>query len=337
MHTTTGIPDPGLEPRSARQPRSLRRALTVLRVAFLGGLAVIGLGAIADAASAAPGVKAAVKKNALTVTGTSGADVIHLRLQPGDPNRLQVDVRGDGTADFAFDRRQFTTIAVLGTGGDDRLVIDQINGGFTDTEVTTLDGGAGHDTLIGGFGGETLDGGTGNDVADGNLGSDTATLGDGDDTFQWDPGDSSDTVTGGAGNDTMVFNGANVGEIFDIARNAGRVRLTRNVGTVTMDIDDLENIQLNAFGGADVIGVRDLTGTDLRTVTANLSMFGGADDAVVDTVEVPAGVTIGRDGTTPVVNGLGAQVRVTGQWPLDQIHVDGPTTNDTVYIAGTND
>ena len=58
----------------------------------------------------------------------------------------------------------------------------------------------------------------------------------------------------------MVFNGSDEAEKFDISANGSRVRLTRDVGSVTMDLDGVEEIDLNALGGADTITVNDLTG-----------------------------------------------------------------------------
>ena len=56
----------------------------------------------------------------------------------------------------------------------------------------------------------------------------------------------------------MVFNGSDDSEKFDISANGSRVRFTRDVGGVTMDLDGVETIDLNALGGADTITVNDL-------------------------------------------------------------------------------
>ena len=119
-------------------------------------------------------------------------------------------------------------------------------------------------------GADTLIGGAGNDTVTGGQGNDFAVLGDGNDTFVWNPGDGSDIVEGGAGTDTLVFNGANIGENIDISANGGRVRLSRDVGNVTMDLNSVEHIQLNALGGADTVTVNDLTGTGVTQVAIDL-------------------------------------------------------------------
>ncbi len=73
----------------------------------------------------------------------------------------------------------------------------------------------------------------------------------GDDTFVWNPGDDNDTVDGQAGTDTLLFNGANIAENIDISANGGHARLTRDVANITMDLDNVETIDVQAKGGAD--------------------------------------------------------------------------------------
>ena len=107
-------------------------------------------------------------------------------------------------------------------------------------------------------------------------GNDTALLGAGNDTFVWNPGDGSDTVDGQAGSDTLVFNGANINENIDISANGGHARLSRDVANITMDLDNVETIDVNAKGGADIITVNDLSKTDVNKVNIDL---GGADGA----------------------------------------------------------
>ena len=94
--------------------------------------------------------------------------------------------------------------------------------------------------------------------------------GTGDDTFVWNPGDGSDTIEGQDGTDTLLFNGANINEKIDISANGTRARFTRDVAAITMDINDVENINFTALGGADNITVGDLTGTGVTQVNLDL-------------------------------------------------------------------
>ena len=69
-----------------------RRALAA------GAAAVALLGLAADQAAAS--VTASVQNGTLQVNGNSAADTIVLRVDGADPTMLQVDVGGDGTAEF---------------------------------------------------------------------------------------------------------------------------------------------------------------------------------------------------------------------------------------------
>src|SRR5262249_17464758 len=153
---------------------------------------------------------------------------------------------------------------------------------------------------------DTLLGGDGSDFIEGNQGDDVVLMGVGDDVFQWDPGDGSDTIEGQAGNDKMLFNGANINERIDISANGGRVRFTRDVANIVMDLNDVEAIDFNARGGADIITVNDLSGTDVTQMNLNLESVPGSGigDGQADTVVVNG--TSGDDMIT--VGGAGNNV-----------------------------
>jgi predicted lipoprotein with Yx(FWY)xxD motif len=278
-----------------------------------------------------------LRQGLLTIVGTSASDQIALRLAPGDPDALQVDVGDNGSANFIFDRNRIAQIEVDGAAGDDAVRIDESNGVFTDSIPTTIDGGPGNDTIAGGSGSETLVGGDGNDVIDGNKGADTARLGAGDDVFVWDPGDGSDVVEGQDGHDTMRFNGAPAAEQFTLSANGPRLRLFRDVGRVTMDTAGVEQVDLNALGGADQVFVDDLSGTDVGTVNIDLagSLGGTTGDGSVDQVLVDGtrgndAIGIGGDPSGVTVSGLRAQVAIKHQEPTDQLAVSGLGGDDSI-------
>src|SRR4051794_6689430 len=131
------------------------RGWRVLQVLAATGIVTLSAGGLAQAADAASPVT--VSNDQLTVTGTVGDDQIDLVLL--DPNTVAVDFGADGTADFTADRSQFSKILVRGLAGNDTLRATNTGGLFTDTEITTLDGGGGNDTLSGAAGAETLKGG----------------------------------------------------------------------------------------------------------------------------------------------------------------------------------
>ena len=116
-----------------------------------------------------------------------------------------------------------------------------------------------------------------------------------------------------------LFNGANVNENIDISANGSRARLFRDVGNVTMDLNGVENIKLNALGGADTITVNDLTGTDVKEVAIDLSGTPGSGqgDGQPDTVVINGTngddvITIADNNGVVTVSGLGTDVTISG-------------------------
>jgi Ca2+-binding RTX toxin-like protein len=331
-------------------------------------------GIMAGQGNAAPRINgggASLEGGLLTVEGTNASDRIALRLQAGQPGILEVDIGDDGSADFSFDRADIAKIVINAGNGGDSVRIDEINGIFSDSIPTTIDGGNGNDrlvggagagtvlggngndsligggagtlsggngddTLAGGSGAETLLGGNGDDSIDGNRGNDVAFMGNGGDTFIWDPGDGSDTVEGQNGRDTMVFNGAAVSEQVDLTANGNRLKFFRDVANITMDTHGVERVDFNALDGADVVTVNDLTGTDVDEFNVDLAaeLGGAAADNQADRVVVNG--TNGDD--TIDVNGDASGVNVSGLVPTVRVfHSDA--ANDRLEIntlAGTD-
>jgi Ca2+-binding RTX toxin-like protein len=287
--------------------------------------------------------KPKLKQGELTIKGTKGDDKITLRLKAGDPETLQVDVRDDGSTDFSFDREDIERIDVNARRGDDLVRIDESNGAFTDAIPTKIDGGDGHDNLSGGSGAETFLGGYGDDSIDGNRGNDLALMGAGDDTFIWDPGDGNDTIEGQDGTDTMRFNGANVAEQVDVSANGPRLRFFRQPGNVLMDTNDVERVDFNALGGADVVTVDNLAGTDVTAVNLELAGTlggttgdGAADQVIVNATDGDDNINISGDAASGVrVSGLAATVAILhSEAANDRLDVNTLPGNATVDPGG---
>jgi Ca2+-binding RTX toxin-like protein len=281
-----------------------------------------------------------LKHGELTIVGTDASDKLALRLQTGQPGVLQVDVGDDGSADFSFARERVATIAVDAAAGDDLVRIDESNGVFTDSVPTTIDGGDGNDTIAGGKGAETLLGGDGNDSIDGNGGDDLALLGPGDDSFVWDPGDGSDKIEGQDGTDTMVFNGANASEQVDLSANGNRLNFFRTQGRITMDTAGVERVDFNALGGADLVSISDLSGTDVSDVNVDLAGTPGgatgdgqADSVTVDGTNGNDTINVSGDASAVAVSGLAVQVAIQHQEPNDALAVNGLGGNDAISAA----
>jgi hypothetical protein len=303
-------------------------------------LALLVLAVAATPVAAAPTLTARVTDGTLQISGGPLAERIALRLGAADPNQLQVDLGDDGSAEFTFDLGTFRVIEVAAGNGDDTVRIDQVNGVFTTTETTRVDGGNGDDTLIGGSGAEVFLGGNGNDFVDGNGGADTAFLGRGDDVFVWDPGDASDIVEGDKGSDTMVFNGAAGNEMMAVTADGGRVLFTRNLGTIVMDLDGIEVIDVRALGGTDTVTVKDVSGTDLERVDVDLAaaLGGTTADGQADTVtvvgtEADDSIAVGASGAAVEVGGLAAFVRIThADAAIDTLIIDTLAGADDVVL-----
>jgi len=314
--------------------------MTGKKFAVATALAALAASIAVPAVSAAPDVRATIVDGTLRVSGSPFADAIVLRLSATDPNQLQVDVDADGSADDTFDIDSFASIVVNAGRGSDFVRLDTANGAFTTARPTIVLGGRGDDNLVGGSGNELFFGGRGNDLVDGNGGTDTAFLGSGNDTFVWDPGDGSDTVEGASGFDTHVFNGSGGNEIFAATAEGHRVRFTRNLGTIVMDLDDIEALDVNALEGSDSVTINDLSGTGLTDVTVDLANGVGSDfsDGVADTVQVEG--TAGVDTITATagaavdVAGLAASVRIAHTDPaLDRLTIDTLAGADNVSVG----
>jgi Ca2+-binding RTX toxin-like protein len=240
-------------------------------------------------------------------------------------------------APFAIDIGTSEKLVVNANGGDDSFTA---TGNLAALIAITVDGGVGNDTLLGSNGADVLLGGDGNDVVDGQQGDDVALLGAGDDVFQWDPGDGNDNLEGQQGADTMRFFGSNVNENFDIAANGGRVRFLRNIGNITMDLDDIERVELRPLGGTDTIVVNDLSGTDLTQLNADLAAAAGGGDAQPDTLIVNGTnaddlIVVEGDGSLVSTTGLAARVDITGaEAANDRLTVNAVAGDDAVDASG---
>jgi hypothetical protein len=305
---------------------------------MLGGTGGVLLAAgLAVAACTPTVVQASVVDGTLVVTGTANGDAIALRLKPGVPGTIQVDAGDNGSAEFEFDRATFDKIHVVTGDGNDLIRIDQVNGAFAD-EAATLEGDNGDDVIVGGDGNETLLGGAGRDSLDGNKGADQADLGTEDDSFTWDPGDGSDVVEGRDGSDTLVFNGANVDESFSLDADGQRAILTRNVGSVRMDLDGVETLNLAMLAGFDNFNVGDnLANTAMSRANVDMSAQAGGPDAETDSVNlVGTGnvdhITATATGGRIDVTGVAVATSITGSKIPDQLQLTAEGDGDTIVV-----
>jgi Ca2+-binding RTX toxin-like protein len=292
----------------------------------------------------------------ITVNDLTGTDVkqvaIDLSATPGsgqgDGQPDSVSVNGTAAADRISVVSTGSSITVNGLpaqvtingaeSNNDQLVINGLGGDDT-IDASGLRPGQVNLTLNGGDGNDTIIGSAGNDTVNGGKGNDTAQLGAGNDTFVWNPGDGSDVVEGQDGNDTLVFNGANINENMAISANGGRATLTRDIGLVTMDMNGVEQIDVNALGGADTITVNDLTGTDVKQVAIDLAGTPGTGDGQADTVVLNATngndvIAVTNNNGVVTVSGLAAKVTISNFDANDRLVVNGLGGNDIIIASG---
>jgi Ca2+-binding RTX toxin-like protein len=255
-----------------------------------------------------------------TIGGSAGDGQVDVIIVNGTNGDDIIDILGAGTSASVLGLAARVNIA-NSEGANDSLLVNAL-GGDDEVTATTLpagviklivDGGAGDDTLLGSQGADVFLGGANNDFIFGDNGNDLALMGGGDDVFQWDPGDGNDTLEGQDGVDQMLFFGSGASENVDIFANGGRVVFFRNVASVTMDLDDVEEIDFRALGGADSIVVGDLSGTDMTNIALDLRGPEGDGDGAADAVTVNGtngADTFGAAGDAGGVSVFGLQAAV---------------------------
>ena len=307
--------------------------------------------ASAESPSSPTSPSASVFDGTLFVEGTAGNDAITIGIG-ADPTRFAVDFGGSAPTQ-SFDVATFTAISVSLGAGDDRFSVDPqgqfsnhlltVRGGRGDDVISgsrgddLLSGGKGSDTIRGNDGNDLILGGSGNDNVDGERGADTELLGNGNDTALWLPGEGSDVIDGEAGHDTLTFIGNGANEKFALSADGSHAILTRDLGTITMDTSSVENVNLAALGGVDVVHVGDLSGTSLRSDNIDLSSAGASDgqlDSIaVDGTEHSDHVRVDAEGSTVRVRGMHTRTRISGSDTRDQLQVSTAGGNDSVAVT----
>src|SRR4051812_17284803 len=307
--------------------------ITVTATLAIGAVGALPIQSAFADSSPSPSPSASVHDGTLTIDGTDGSDNITMGVA-ADPSRLQI-VFGGEAATQSFDRATFTAISVFLGRGDDSFSVDP-HAQFSDRPLTVY-GGRGDDTIRGSDGNDVLFGGRGDDNIDGARGADTEILGRGSDTAVWLPGEGSDVIDGGRGSDMLMFVGNGLGEKFALTASGSHAILTRDLGSIVMDTDSVEAVNLATLGGADTVNVGDLSGTHLRTNSLDLSSA-GAPDGQVDTITVngtSAGdhVSVDSDGSAVAVRGLHAQTLISGSDKVDQLHINTADGDDSVAVS----
>ncbi len=208
--------------------------------------------------------------------------------------------------------------------------------------MDVFNGGNNSEFIFGSNEADTIDGGGGNDTIIGNQGDDLKIGGAGRDLLIWNNGDGSDTMRGGLGLDTVQVNGAVAdGDDFELRANGNIAEFERlNLGNFTLDIDDVETIEVNGGGGNDTLTVQDISATDINKVVFNGGSGWDSLDASQANVEVVANGGAGNDvlisgSENDRLRGNGGNDLISGGAGDDTIL--GGAGDDTLLGGGGND
>jgi Ca2+-binding RTX toxin-like protein len=109
---------------------------------------------------------------------------------------------------------------------------------------------------------------------------------------------------------------------------------------VTMDLDNVEIVDVRALGGTDTTVVNDLSGTDVTEVRTGLAGTGGSGDGQPDNVVVRGTngddvALVADDAAGVSVLGLAAEVDITSaESANDRVTVNGLAGDDVVDASG---
>jgi hypothetical protein len=278
---------------------------TLIAVFLLVALAVPSSGpAAASRAKTKHGVTAQISRGTLYITGNRKPNSVTLRLKRRRPGILQVDVKSNGTADFAFRRRAFRRILVKGGKGDDAFGVSDTNGSFLRSERISLGGGSGGDRFVytGSPGADSLSltssrgrflmkRGSGRSLSASRLeqvsirpegGADAVAIGN---VARSDVNEVSLRLGSDGAADSVLTNATGSDNSLTARRDATRLSLAGLPWTVTVaDVESGDRVALNGGGGADTLHLYGTVGAD----TMAASNAGGLLHADIDGATVEA-------------------------------------------------
>ncbi len=266
-----------------------------------------------------------------TLIGADGIDTAHRR----NNTNFRVDNAGmnELVGDVVIATDLFSsieTISIVGGVGGNRIDLSA----FTNSGVTTIQGGGGDDTIIGSNGQDLITTTSGADVIDGRGGSDTIVSGDGADSVRG--GDGNDSLNGQSGDDMVL------GEAGDdsLAGGAGSDQIDGGPGANrVVETADGNVVIIGTQFTSDVLGNNDV----IQNVSA-ITLRGGVGNNLFDarrssvSVQLLGGdgndTLLGSNGRDLLQGGAGNDVILGGN-NVDTI--DGGLGTDILYETGNAD
>jgi hypothetical protein len=341
----------------------------LIAVLLVAALAVPSSGtAAASRAKTKHGVTAQISHGTLYITGNRKPNSVTLRLRRRRPAILQVDVKSNHTANFAFRRRAFRGIHVKGGKGDDAIGISDTNGSFLRSERIALGGGSGGDRLVytGSPGADSLALGSSRGRFRLARGSGFALSARGLEQVSIRPEGGADAVTignlarsdvnevglrlGSDGTaDSVLTTATGSDNSLTARRDATRLSLAGLPWTVTVaDVESIDRVAISGGGGADTLHLYGTVGADRMDVSnAGGLLHADLDGAAVeaddfealrleplpgeDTLRVHdlAGTDVGQ-----VVADLGVNRGGAPDGQADSLSLDADGGPDTVAVSG---
>jgi Ca2+-binding RTX toxin-like protein len=298
-------------------------------------------------------LSASVQAGVLTVVGTDANDTISVGLNATDNTKLDVNLNGT-VSSFALlnaGTAAITGINISGGNGDDKISIDQTNGGIT--LPVTLSGGNGQDSLSGGAGNDVLSGGNGTDVLAGGDGNDSLSGGNGKDmldgglgTNVLDQGKDKKTKTpkpkhgkgGGGHSDGGSDGGHDVTGTASVILGKLVVLGTSGDDTITVSLNATDNTKLDVNINGTISSFA-LNNADATPAITGIAVFGGAGNDKVTIDQVNGGITlpatlVGGNGMDTLTGAAGNDLLVGGN---DDDVLVGGDGNDTLIGGGGTD
>jgi Ca2+-binding RTX toxin-like protein len=302
-----------------------------VEIATLGGADKVDIGDLSSA-----GVTAVAVDLALTVGGKTADTLIDTVsiAGTGDNDEIQLSLAASKIVAAGLP----TELSIDHFGKTDRLVIHAGNGHDT-IHANVIPAGKIALQLFGGDGADLIFGSAGGDIVEGGTGDDTAALGVGNDTFNWFEFDGNDVVVDQGGTDTFKVFGNSSEQTFALSTAGGHLIFSSAIDGATVDLDNVERVEIHAAQGIDVVTVNNLAGSDAKLISIDLGTSfsptgdGQGDSVVIDGTNGNDTITASLVAGAVSIKGLPTQLSIAHVEAIDSISINGGAGNDSISVA----